>query len=177
MAPCWQPGARARDAGLGRAAARLRRGGPGAAGGGCIHQAWRLELADGRSLFAKTNAAAALPMFEAELSGLRQLAQHAPAALVIPEPLAWGVAGDRAVLLLSWLQLAGSPGAAAESGWFQCGQGLAQLHRSSASSAPAQGYGAAADNFIGSAPQLNGWRSDWGCFCGVSLGAPAGLGR
>ncbi|MDP5123050.1 MAG: fructosamine kinase family protein, partial [Cyanobium sp. MAG_04] len=68
-------------------------------GGGCIHQAWRLELADGRSVFAKTNAAAALAMFEAELNGLQQLAHHAPAALVIPEPLAWGVAGDRAVLL------------------------------------------------------------------------------
>ena len=133
-------------------------------GGGCINQAWRLELADGRSVFAKTNAAAALPMLEAELNGLQQLAHHAPAALVIPEPLAWGVAGDRAVLLLSWLQLAGSPGAAAESAWFQCGQALAQLHRSSAGSAPAQGFGAAADNFIGSAPQPNGWRSDWGVF-------------
>lgn len=132
--------------------------------GGCIHQAWRLELADGRSVFAKTNAASVLPMFEAELDSLQQLARHAPAALVIPKPLAWGVAGDRAVLLLSWLQLAGSTGAAGANGWFQCGQGLAQLHRSSAGSAPVQGYGAAADNFIGSAPQLNGWRSDWGLF-------------
>lgn len=116
-------------------------------------------------------------MFEAELSGLQQLAQHAPAALVIPEPLAWGVAGDLAVLLLSWLQLAGSAGAAAESGWFQCGQGLAQLHRSSAGSAPAQGYGAAADNFIGSAPSPTAGAPIGGCFCGVPLGAPAGLGR
>lgn len=133
-------------------------------GGGCIHQAWRLELADGRSVFAKTNTAAALPMFEAELGGLQQLARHAPAALVIPDPLAWGVAGDRAVLLLSWLPLADSPGAAAGEGWFQCGQCLAHLHRSSATAAPDQGYGAAANNFIGSTPQANGWRSDWGVF-------------
>ena len=133
-------------------------------GGGCIHQAWRLELADGRSVFAKTNTAAAMPMFEAELGGLQQLARHAPAALVIPDPLAWGIAGDRAVLLLSWLQLADSPGAAAGEGWFQCGQCLAHLHSSSAKAAPDQGYGAAADNFIGSTPQANGWRSDWGVF-------------
>ena len=133
-------------------------------GGGCIHQAWRLELADGRSVFAKTNRAAAMPMFEAELGGLQQLARHAPAALVIPAPLAWGIAGDRAVLLLSWLQLADSPGAAAGEGWFQCGKCLAHLHSSSAKAAPDQGYGAAADNFIGSTPQPNGWRSDWGVF-------------
>lgn len=133
-------------------------------GGGCIHQAWRLNLADGRSVFAKTNAAAALPMFEAERNGLKQLAKHAPAALVIPEPLALGVANDRAVLLLSWLELADLSGVAAESAWSQCGQALAQLHRSSAGSSPALGYGALADNFIGSAPQPNGWRSDWGVF-------------
>ncbi|MFM8675207.1 MAG: hypothetical protein ACKOCA_09370, partial [Vulcanococcus sp.] len=30
-------------------------------GGGCIHRAWELQLADGRRLFAKTNRAALLP--------------------------------------------------------------------------------------------------------------------
>ncbi|MEA5411749.1 fructosamine kinase family protein, partial [Synechococcus sp. BA-120 BA3] len=42
-----------------------------AAGGGCIHSAWRLDLADGRRLFAKTNKASALPILEAEAEGLR----------------------------------------------------------------------------------------------------------
>ncbi len=134
-------------------------------GGGCIHRAWRLELAGGDTVFAKTNTVACLPLLEAEVLGLRALASHAPPGLVIPEPLAWGVAGDQAVLVLDWLNLAaGAGGAVARGGWFRLGQGLAGLHRSSAASAPAQGYGWAADNFIGSAPQINSWCADWGVF-------------
>ena len=138
-------------------------------GGGCIHQAWRLELAGGGTVFAKTNTAACLPLLEAEAEGLQQLARHAPTGLVIPETLALGQTGDQAdaqaVLVLGWLELGGPVGAAAtEKAWFQLGQGLAGLHRSSASCAPAQGYGWPADNFLGSAPQPNSWRSDWGLF-------------
>jgi fructosamine-3-kinase len=134
-------------------------------GGGCIHQAWRLELAGGGTVFAKTNTAACLPLLEAEAEGLQQLARHAPTGLVIPEPLAWGVEGEQAVLVLGWLDLAGAAGGVvARDGWFRLGHGLAVLHRSSAASAPAQGYGWGADNFIGSAPQTNSWRPDWGVF-------------
>ena len=134
-------------------------------GGGCIHSAWRLELAGGGTVFAKTNAAACLPLLEAEVEGLQQLARHAPTGLLIPEPLALGVCGDQAVLVLGWLELGGPVGAAAQaSAWFELGHGLAGLHRCSASCAPAQGYGWPADNFLGSAPQPNGWRSDWGLF-------------
>ncbi|MEX0589103.1 MAG: fructosamine kinase family protein [Cyanobium sp.] len=134
-----------------------------AVAGGSIHRAWRLELASGGVVFAKTNEAEDLPLLEAEVQGLWALAAHAPEGLVIPEPLAWGVAGGQAVLLLPWLSLAGG-GRVADGSWFALGQGLAGLHRSSAASAPAQGYGWAVDNFIGSAPQINGWRQDWGEF-------------
>ncbi|MEX0587996.1 MAG: fructosamine kinase family protein [Cyanobium sp.] len=134
-----------------------------AVGGGSIHRAWRLRLAGGGVVFAKTHGAAGLPLLEAEAQGLRALAAHAPEGLVIPEPLAWGVAGDQAALLLPWLSLTGG-GSAAEGSWFQLGQGLAGLHRSSAACAQEQGYGWAVDNFIGSAPQRNGWRPDWGAF-------------
>ena len=134
-------------------------------GGGCIHRAWRLELAGGGLAFAKTNTAARLPLLEAEVLGLRALASHAPPGLVIPEPLAWGVAGEQAVLVLGWLNLGGRLGdVAARQAWFRLGEGLAVLHRSSAASAPAAGYGWATDNFIGSAPQFNRWHQDWGSF-------------
>jgi fructosamine-3-kinase len=144
-----------------------------AVGGGCIHQAWRLEIAGGGTVFAKTNTAACLPLLEAEAEALQQLARHAPTGLVIPKTLALGQTGDQAdvqtdaqaVLVLGWLELGGPDGAAAkDNAWFALGKGLAGLHRSSASCAPPQGYGWPVDNFLGSAPQSNSWRSDWGLF-------------
>jgi fructosamine-3-kinase len=75
---------------------------------------------------------------------------------VVPLPLACGLVGDRALLVLPWLTLQG--GAA---GWSLLGRGLARLHGSSRSGAPGRGYGFAADNFIGSTPQHNGWRASW----------------
>ena len=131
-------------------------------GGGCIHSAWRLELADGRRVFAKTNRAEALPLLAAELEGLRALARWAPLALRLPEPLALGVAASQAVLLLSWLELANGPGACA-SGWTALGAALAALHRASAQG-HGSGYGFESDNFIGSAPQANGWLPCWAAF-------------
>jgi fructosamine-3-kinase len=134
-------------------------------GGGCIHRAWQLRFADGGVLFAKTNTAAALPQLVAEAEGLLALAAHAPAGLVIPEPLATGIAGDQAVLVLPWLDLEAMGGGAGQAGAaFQFGQHLARLHRASAARSPGQGYGWPADNFIGSAPQANGWQTTWGVF-------------
>ena len=85
--------------------------GQAAVGGGCIHQAWALDLADGRRLFAKTNRLAALPLLQAEADGLAALAA-VDSALVLPEPIACEALGDRALLLMEWLPLAG-----ASSGW------------------------------------------------------------
>ena len=48
-------------------------------GGGCIHRAWELQLADGRRLFAKTNRPCLLPVLEAEADGLTALHQAATA--------------------------------------------------------------------------------------------------
>jgi fructosamine-3-kinase len=141
---------------------RLRR----SVAGGCIHSAWRLELADGRRVFAKTNRAKALPLLAAEREGLRALAPWAPPGLQLPEPLALGVAGSQAVLLLSWLDLAGGGAVewgASPNGWTALGAALAALHRASAQ-AHGGGYGFAADNFIGSSPQRNGWLPEWSRF-------------
>jgi fructosamine-3-kinase len=133
-------------------------------GGGCIHSAWRLQLADGRQVFAKTNRAAALPLLAAEVEGLRALARWAPPALLLPEPLALGSAGDQAVLLLSWLELVSGGAGSQGDGWAALGSALAELHCASAEAAPSTGFGFAADNFIGASPQSNGWLPQWSHF-------------
>ncbi|MFZ9215927.1 MAG: fructosamine kinase family protein [Vulcanococcus sp.] len=143
-------------------------------GGGCIHSAWRLELQDGRVCFAKTNQADLLPVLEAEADGLRALRQtlDAPRPLQIPEPLALGLAGREAVLLLSWLELQSSPqrGSQHDSAWGELGAGLAQLHRSSLRGGDER-FGWGQDNFLGSALQPNRWNGSWAdFFCQERLG-------
>jgi len=124
-----------------------------ALGGGCSQQAWRLQLSDGRCLFAKQGDAA---MLEAEQTGLAALHAAAdPADLVVPEPLALLVdSAGCALLVLPWLEQ--------QSGDQQAlGRGLARLHRRSL----AQGcglFGWASDGFIGLGPQPAGWRDHWG---------------
>lgn len=130
--------------------------------GGCIHAAWQLELADGRRVFCKTNQAAALPLLEAEADGLNALAAVAPAGLRIPQPLACSVVAGRAVLLLSWLDLAPAAGAG---GWRQLGLALAVLHRQSLRVPQSQRrFGWHRGNFIGTTPQPNPWYDAWGPF-------------
>ena len=133
-------------------------------GGGCIHRAWELQLADGRRLFAKTNRAALLPVLEAEADGLTALHQTA-AELRIPQPLAMGRAAGEAVLVLEWLDLQQGQGGGGshEQAWWQLGAQLAQLHRASLDQ-PSQGFGWGRDNFIGSGPQANGWMDRWADF-------------
>jgi fructosamine-3-kinase len=135
-------------------------------GGGCIHSAWCVQTEGDGLLFAKTNQADRLDLLEAEAEGLVALAQVAPASLTIPVPLAWGLAGDQAVLVLPWLDLARS--VSPSGAWEACGAQLARLHRHSLEldplEAPGQGFGWHRDNFIGASPQRNGWRRDWGSF-------------
>jgi len=128
-------------------------------GGGCIHRAWRLELADGRRLFAKTNRAELQPVLAAEADGLRALSRAAAGNLVVPEPLALTELGGQALLLLPWLELEGRP-ANPDQAWRQLGAGLAALHRSSLEGHDGR-FGWGRDNFIGSAPQPNGWETSW----------------
>lgn len=142
-----------------------------AVGGGCIHRAWCLQSKRDGRLFAKTNRADQLPLLKAEAEGLHALAKVAPPGLVIPTPLALGLAGKEAVLVLPWLELSrgnGRPGA-----WAECGADLARLHRNSLLAEglanppqvdPAQAFGWGADNFIGAFPQRNGWHASWSSF-------------
>ena len=138
-----------------------------AVGGGCSQQAWRLQLSDGRCLFAKQGDAA---MLEAEQKGLAALHAAAdPADLVVPEPLALLVdSAGSALLVLPWLEQ--------QSGDQQAlGRGLARLHRRSL----AQGcgrFGWATDGFIGLVPSPPVGEITGGSICGVAVASSASVG-
>jgi fructosamine-3-kinase len=132
-----------------------RRFGPasrGPVGGGCINQAYVLESRSER-LFVKLNDASGLAMFEAEVAGLRALADTE--TVRVPAPVCAGLAGERAFLVLEHLPLAGGSGASAAG----LGRALAALH----GVAQAE-FGFEADNFIGSTTQVNAPSGDWPAF-------------
>jgi len=125
-------------------------------GGGCIHEAMRLEGRAGneaREYFAKVNEAASAPMFEAEADGLAAL--HEGGCVRVPSVIARGDDGERAWLVLEWLELVPlAPRSAAK-----LGDALARQH-----AAPRERFGWERDNFIGASPQRNGWMDDWIAF-------------
>jgi fructosamine-3-kinase len=127
-----------------------------AVGGGCIHKALKLagETADGKqSYFAKVNDADTKALFAAEADGLEALGKAG--AVSVPAVVAKGGDGERAWLILEWLDLAALD---ARSGALLGGR-LAQQHR-----LPQDKFGWARDNFIGATPQVNGWSDDWVAF-------------
>lgn len=119
-------------------------------GGGCINSAYR--IADGeRSYFVKLNGADGLTMFEAEADGLREMA--AAEAIKVPEPVATGLAGGQAYIVMEDLDLGGSGSGA------RLGAELAALHRATHAR-----FGWFRDNTIGSTPQHNNESADWVSF-------------
>ncbi|SFD21585.1 fructosamine kinase family protein [Streptomyces aidingensis] len=90
--------------------------------GGDICDAYRMELADGRTVFAKTLAGAPADFFRAEAAGLRALA--ATGAVAVPRVLA-----VRAGVLVLEFVRAGAPDAAQAE---RLGRELAALHCSAA---------------------------------------------
>jgi protein-ribulosamine 3-kinase len=116
-------------------------------GGGDVNEAARIETPDAR-FFVKWNIRPRPRMFEAEARGLNLLAFAE--ALRIPRVIA--VLDQPAALVLEWIDPGSSRTAAAEA----LGRGLAQQHRSSAST-----YGLDHDNFIGSNPQRNTPARSW----------------
>ena len=93
--------------------------------GGDVSDARRIDLDDGRTVFAKTHAAPPDGFFSTEAAGLAWL--RAAGAVAVPEVL--GVTDDPpAVLVLEWIE-EGAPTAATEPA---LGEALADLHRSGA---------------------------------------------
>lgn len=122
-----------------------------AVGGGCINQATRVT--DGtRSFFVKTNRASELAMFEAERDGLQEM--YASQTIRVPQPLACGVCGADAYIIMEWLDLGNSRSAGS---WERMGQQLAKMHQVTSE----QGFGWHRDNTIGATPQQNGWKGSW----------------
>ena len=131
-------------------------GEPQPVAGGCINHSAILTLAaSGRQVFAKTNRADNLPMFEAEAYSLEKLAE--PRALLVPEPIRCGVVGDFAYLLVDYLPL----GRGTPRQHHVLGEKLAELHRHESEDGR---FGWEHDNFIGSTPQPNDWCDRWADF-------------
>ena len=100
-------------------------------GGGDTAEAYRLELADGRIVFAKTHRDPPAGFFTTEAAGLRWL--HEPAAVAIPDVLAVsdGDDGSPPRLVLEWIDEAPHRTSPTEA---EFGRALARLHRSGAPS-------------------------------------------
>jgi len=121
------------------------------ASGGCIHASWILSSSTLRC-FAKVNRAQHADALAAEADGLNALAA---AGMRVPMPIAHGVAGADAFLVLEYLAL----GPGTEAGYRKLGRGLALLH------APAGArFGWHRDNYIGLTPQRNTMHDAWGEF-------------
>ena len=118
-------------------------------GGGCINQAWRISD-DQRTFFVKVNAAASLPLFEAEAAGLAELA--ATGTVRVPEPMGHGVVAEHAWLMLEYLPLVSAGARAME----KLGRSLAALHAQ-----PRTAFGWHRDNAIGATHQINTYGGDW----------------
>ncbi len=113
-------------------------------GGGDINDAYRAELADGRSVFVKTRAGAPPGEYAAEAAALRWLAE--PGAIGVPAVLG---ASDR-LLALEWLD-SGCAGDEAV-----LGEGLARVH-----AAGADRFGGAGPLRIGSLELPNEPLDNW----------------
>lgn len=125
-------------------------------GGGCINEAWILDApAGGTRFFVKTNRADRAPMFAAEALALEQLA--ATGTVRVPRPIARGIDGEAAFLVLEALDLIGSTPPSQR----ELGRALAALHWNTSSDGR---FGWQSDNTIGSTPQPNEWCDDWPTF-------------
>jgi fructosamine-3-kinase len=122
-----------------------------AVSGGDINLAYRMRLADGRTLFVKTRDRAPHDFFRAEAHGLQWLTEAD--VLRVPEVLAVADAPDApSFLALEWIE----PGGHTQGFDEALGRGLAALHRDG----PPE-FGLERDNFIGSLPQRNDAHASW----------------
>lgn len=121
-------------------------------GGGCVHDARRVILEDGRVLFVKQARGEAVESLQAEEHGLKLLAGRirCPGVLGL-----FPFADDGVCLVMEWLSLClhdfGS--------WENLGRQLAAMH-----AVRGDRYGLECDNFIGATPQANGWADSWSDF-------------
>ena len=122
--------------------------------GGDIHQAFRLELPDGRRFFCKWNVECHNTMFGTEARGLQWLASSQ--TIRIPQVVDHGSDSKRSgFLLLEWMNPRQSNNISDQ----RLGRQLAALHSATPSS-----FGMDHDNFIGTLPQSNTTHHQWAPF-------------
>jgi fructosamine-3-kinase len=95
-------------------------------GGGDVAESYRMDLADGRTVFAKTHRNPPPQFFTTEADGLTWLRQ--PGVMPVPEVVAVSDGDDRSPprLVLEWIDQAGHGSPAGEAAF---GRALAHLHR------------------------------------------------
>ena len=120
--------------------------------GGDVSHAYRVELADGRSLFVKSHRSPPPGMYGLEVRGLLWLREAA--ALAVPEVVCVSDVAP-AYLALGFIESGSGGGDFAE----QLGRGLAALH-----GANAQGFGLAYDSYVAVIAQPNRPCDDWPSF-------------
>ena len=120
--------------------------------GGDICTATRLRLSDGRTALMKTHPRPPDGFFEAEVRGLRWLAEAAGVA--VPDVLA----ADRDCVILQWVE----PGKPTPDAAAAFGRALAATHAAGAAS-----YGAEQDGYIGRLPLPNRPAPTWAEFYAV----------
>ena len=130
-------------------------------GGGSIHQARLLETNQGAFFVKYSSEAMAAEMLDAEVDGLRQLAQNG--SLPTPAILLHSHAEAQHFLVLEYI----IPQQPNTRSWEHFGQGLARLHRQSNAS-----FGGGKSNFIGRLPQSNNPQDTWPAFYWAERIAP-----
>ncbi len=120
--------------------------------GGDINSAFRLQ-GDDRSYFVKLNRADLVTMFEAEFTGLQDIAKTQ--AICVPTPIVCGKTAEHSFLVLEHLEF----GCSSKDSDRLLGQQLALMHQKQ------QPYfGWHRDNTIGSTLQVNNRSEDWQSF-------------
>jgi fructosamine-3-kinase len=132
-----------------------------AVSGGSTSDASRVTVTDGdgrsRTLFVKSNAISFLDHFEAEIAGLRRLADCG--VIGVPQPIATGVFQNRAYLITQWIE----PTVAGDNFFRNFGIALADLHRVTSGDQ----IGLDHDNYLGASRQPNATRQSWPEFFAV----------
>lgn len=127
----------------------------GSLGGGCINHASRIETNTG-IYFLKWNRNCEPDLFLREAESLEELRKAAANQLVVPEVFAVKeVDTSPGFLVLEYLEPGYSSGNSDEI----LGRGLATIHKYSA-----EKFGFYHDNYCGSTPQNNKWKTNWAEF-------------
>ena len=118
-------------------------------GGGCINNAQKI-ITNGNSYFVKFNTRVLPDFFEVEFKSLKILREYFPGS--VPEPVEFGNFKEGHFLLTSFIESS----ARKSHYWQKLGEYLAVLHAASSDQ-----FGLSFDNYIGSLPQENMFKSSW----------------